>query len=383
MRFNRKGWTLALALMLAVFLPAKALAETSFEGTVVAGETVGVTAPFGGVISNLSLRAGSKINLGEPIATMETTKVYAPEDGVVTGLFAEPGDGVEDVTTRYGAVLFIAPTRKYSIAADIEKAYNSSDTKYVQIGETVYIACTSDGAHKATGIITKAEGTGYTVETTSGELLMEETVSIYRSEDRTTKSRIGRGTVSRTSEVAVKGTGSVLTMHVSDGDSVSRGDLLFETVEDTINGLYATSNEILSEVSGVVATVDVSAGTKVSKGTTLMTVYTLESMQVEIDVDEYDLARIHEGDQVTLSFNWDEEAQKSYSGTVDMISHVSSATESDAIYKAYIDFEPDESIRLGMTVTVYTVGEGDAQEEESHGVEDEQDAVEEPGEEET
>lgn len=90
---------------------------------------------------------------------------------------------MDTVTQRYGAVLYLSPAEKYTISASINKAYNSSETRYVTIGETVYISCTADGKHTATGVITGAEGTNYTVETTSGELLMEETVAIYRSAD--------------------------------------------------------------------------------------------------------------------------------------------------------------------------------------------------------
>lgn len=102
--------------------------------------------------------------------------------------------------------------------------------------ERVYISCTADGAHTAEGIITAASGTSYTVETTSGELLMEETVYIYRDEALTASSRLGRGTVSRTAETAVSGTGSIVKLHVQDGETVQRGQLLFETVTGSLDG---------------------------------------------------------------------------------------------------------------------------------------------------
>jgi len=64
-------------LMAMLLLPAFALAETTFDGVVVAGDAVSVTAPFGGTVSNFRLRAGSLISLGDEIATIETGKVYA------------------------------------------------------------------------------------------------------------------------------------------------------------------------------------------------------------------------------------------------------------------------------------------------------------------
>ncbi len=360
---RKKGMLCALALVLAL-LPACALGETTFDGTVVAGESVSVTAPFGGTVSSFRLRAGSLIALGDRIAAIETTKVYASADGVIAGVFAQPGDAIENVTSRYGAVMYIVPDRKYSISADIEKAYNSSETKYINIGETVYITCASDGAHTAQGIVTAASGTTYTVETTSGELLMEETVNLYRDASRSTKTRVGKGTVGRTAEIAVTGSGSLLKLHVQDGDRVSRGDLLFETVTGQVDGLFATDNEIVSDVSGVVASVNTSAGATVNKGDTLLTVYTMDSAQIEISVDEYDLVTIAEGDRVRISFNYDESKTEQTEGVVSMISHISSeASGGEASYQAYIDFTPDEDVRIGMTVVVTTIDAEDAPEE--------------------
>lgn len=349
-----------LSILLALaLLPTLALAETTFDGKVVAGDAVSVTAPFGGTVASFSLRAGSKIALGDAVATLDTTKVYASQPGTIAGVFAQEGDAVENVTSRWGAVMYIVPENKYTITADIDKAYNSSETKYVNIGETVYISCTSDGDHTAQGVVTAASGNTYTVETTAGELMMDETVSIYRSAGRTTKSRIGRGNVSRTAEVAVTGSGSILKLHVKDGDRVQRGQLLFETVTGSLDGLFATGNEILSDVAGVVAEVKTSAGASVNKGDTLLTVYTMDTLQIEIDVNEYDLPEISEGDVVSITFNYQQDKPTQLTGTVAMISHLSSSQDAEASYKAYIDFEPDDNVRIGMTAIVSTMEQPD------------------------
>ncbi len=375
---KRKFLLAALSLMLCVGFAGAALAETTFDGTVVSGESVGVTAPFGGTVSSFRLREGDEINPGDVIAEVRTTKVYASVDGVVTGVFGQPGDAVDDVVNRVGAVLYIEPDHKYTITADIQKAYSNSDTKYVNIGETVFIrSYYSSNGNTAVGVVTAADGTAYTVETTSGELLMEEDVYIYRSPDYDATSRIGKGTVSRTAEVAVGASGgtasgsgssaggstgsdggSILYMHVRDGDTVARGQLLYETVTGTLDGLYATGNQIVSDVSGIVASVNVSVGGTVGKGDTLLTVYPRDKMQVVIEIDEYDLADIHEGDTLRLEFNYDDSADSIYTGTVAMISHVSVSTgTSEVAYKAYVDFTPSKDIRLGMSVLASVAGD--------------------------
>lgn len=343
-----------LMLLLALLLPCTALAGTTFDGTVVVGNQVVITAPFGGTVESLAWREGSIIHLGDAVAQIQTTKVYAPADGVIAGSFAQEGDGVENVIGRYGAVMYIMPENRYTITADIAKAYNSSETRYINIGETVYMVCVSDGAHTAQGVVTAASGTGYTVETTSGELMLSESVYLYRDAACTAQSRIGKGTVGRTAEVAVSGSGSILRLHVKDGDRVQRGDLLFETVTGDLDGLYAQGPQVLSEVRGVVASVHASVGAKVSKGDTLLTVYPMDHMQVEITVNEYDLADIAEGDEVTLIFGSDGDSQVQTTGTVSMISYLSSSNDSEASYLTTIDFVPDASIRIGMTAVVET-----------------------------
>ena len=189
-------------------------------------------------------------------------------------------------------------------------------------------------------------------------------MNIYRDSERDSSSRIGRGTVSRTSEVAVGATGSVVALHVADGDTVKRGQLLLETVSGDLDGLYATGNRITSTVSGVVSSVNASAGATLNKGDTVLSVYPDGSLEIEIDVEEYDLGSISVGDDVRIRFNWDEDGVHDTQGSVRLISYLpetsSSGAEgtSDAIYNAYVTFTPDESIRLGMTVVVTRPGGG-------------------------
>lgn len=149
-------------------------------------------------------------------------------------------------------MLFIEPTNKYAIAASTEKAYNRSENKFIHVGETVYLKCTSDGSHRGTGVVTgmAKRPASTTWRSPGGEFYIAETVSIYRRSDYAESSRIGRGTVAAAKVVAIKGSGSILKMHVENGDFVERGELLFETVTGTLDGLYAPGNEIICEVSG-------------------------------------------------------------------------------------------------------------------------------------
>ena len=264
---------------------------------------------------------------------------------------AEAGDSAGQT------VLSIAPMSKYTVTADISDAYDSAANKHVTVGETVYMECSRDGSHVAVGRVVKAEGSAYTVEVTGGELYMEETVYIYRDEEHSSSARIGSGTVSRTAELAVSGTGRVAELYVSEGERVERGQLLFtcveaDTVEDALLG-----GEIRSTASGVVASVAAHAGQQAAVGSTVLTVYPPEGFCVELSVEEADLAAVNVGDSVRLSFDFDPEGALTCEGTVTEISYLGESTEAGTVYTAWVDFDPPEDVRLGMTVTATVIAD--------------------------
>ena len=367
MKFN-KLMACLLALML---LGSQALASISFEGKVISSETQVISAPFGGLIDKVELRKGDLIHVGDAVATIQTTKVYAELDGVVSGVFAREGDDCEGITTRYGAVMYIEPTNKYVVSATTEKAYNSSATKYVHIGERVYLSCTKDGSHVGTAVVTSLKdvdesgNTPYTLEVTGGEFYMGETVGIFRNPDYSANSRIGRGTIQQNAAVAVKGSGSVLKLDVEVGERVERGQLLFETVEGALDGLYAMDNTIVSGIDGIVAEVEASQGASVTKGAKLIAVYPRDAMQIEMKISEMDMNDIHEGDRVSIEFEWDADGTVQLDGVVSGISHLGESKEGgDASYSAYVDFTPVESVRLDMSVIVYVMDEDEPVEDD-------------------
>ena len=356
-----KQKTIFSILAVCILVPSLAFASVSFEGTVVSSDTTAVMAAFGGVISSVSVQAGDVVDVGDVLADVTTTKVYASEAGEVTGIFGQVGDYVDNVVDRYGAVLYITPENKYIIEeADISRGYNDGENIYVHLGETVYLRSYSLSiGNLGEGVITAVDGDTFTVETTDGEFWVGETISVYRDSEYTTSSRIGRGDLSRAEEVAVGDTGgSIVAIYVQDGDVVERGQLLYETVSGELDNLTADGNELKSTAAGIVESIEISAGSSVEKGALVATVCSSDTMQVLVEINEYDLADVHVGDEVLLSFTYDDTGSSYITGTVEMISDISfSSDSSDVSYYVYIDFEPTEEIRLGMTVLMETIDE--------------------------
>ena len=362
------------ALLAAALLASQcALAESiTFTGTVAASKTVEVYAPIGGKVEAVSVEAGQQVSAGETLATLSTTKVYAEEAGTVTGVFGQPGDSAETVGSLYGAVVSIEGESVYSIAASTDNAYNSTATKFIHVGEAVYLSCYSDGTHTGAGVVTAVEGTDYTVRVTSGEFLIGETVNVYRGESAVSSMRIGRGTLNRVSPTAVTGTGSIVSIAVQPGDAVQRGDLLFETLDGAFDGLYMSGNEITADADGTVSQLNVQQGGTVQKGDVVAVLYPQGAMRVEAQVAEANLASIAVGDPVSIELIWNQDEEVTYPGTISGISALADSTgesmdgESTVTFTVYVDFTPDENTRYGMSAVVTTLdGEASVKKDEA------------------
>ncbi len=349
----------AIALTLALTcacLPA--VAEMIFDGTIGGDTYITLNAPFGGDVTNMNVRAGDRISKGDIVATISTTYVYAPVDGTVTGVFGAEGDSTESVSERYGGVMYIEPTNKYTVSATTDKAYNDSANRFIRVGEDVYLRCTADGSHMGVGrVISVGEDNSYKVEATGGEFLIGESVGIFRMSNYQTSSRIGLGTVKPTAPIAVKGAGSIIKLHVKSGDKVERGELLFETAEGALDGLYAPSAEVMSTTNGIVISVDAAEGTAAAQGAKIITVLPDDELYVTIKVLESDLGTISTGMGVQIDLLWNIGARERLNGTVTGISYLNGSETGEPSYTAYISFVPEDDVRLGMTALVYVSNE--------------------------
>ncbi len=355
----RKWYRFFVVFLLILSLPCFAFATSDYYGTVVCESTETEVAPFGGTVSNLTVRKGDLIRTGDPVCTIETKKVYAPLSGTVSGVFGEPGDSSEDIKTLRGGVVYIIPENHFTITANFSRSDKNPDN-YIGVGQKVWINRSKDfGVIAGTGIVVSmtpyAESEGqYTVEITSGEFVLTEKVGIFREESLDWSTGLGFGTVELTPDVAVSGDGSILKMHVKTGDKVKHGDLLFETVSGQLEDLKGQENTIRSTVTGIVKTVETVDGASVDKESPLMTVYPLEKLQVCAVIPETDLGLLVSGSPVRLQFS----NNLVRDGKVSSVSYLSEGDEGTstatgyAQYKVYFDFEDKENVRQGMFVTI-------------------------------
>ena len=346
-----------LSLLLAVSLSAScALADSiSINGTVTAAETSEVYAPIGGTVASVAVEAGQEVAAGDVLYTLRTSKVYAEEDGTVTGIFGEPGDSADTVSQRYGAVLYLEGNSVYTVSASTDNAYNSTSTKFVHVGETVYLECRSNSNRTGAGVITAIEGTSYTVEVRNGTFIPGDSVDIFRDSAFTNSRRVGRGTVQRKNPTAVTASGSIVRIAVSDGDVVKRGDLLLETLDGSFDGLYMSGEEVRTTEAGIIQTIRAEQGSSLQKDSVAAVLYSRGSMRIEAELPEDSLRDLSVGDPVSIELESDE--SKTYEGTVTMISGIASEAagqDSGVTYRVFISFTPDSDVRYGMSVIVTT-----------------------------
>ena len=348
---------ISLLILCVLLFPGLAAAE-QFEGNVAATtDTVLVTSPYGGTLQTVAVREGQKISAGDTIAAMQTTKYYAPEDGTIRGIFAEPGDTLSDTE----AMLYIGPASEYTVNCSTNKAYVSQDTKYITIGEPVYLVSITGETYSGEGIVTAVDQTGYTVETTSGDFYLGTNVYIYRGPDQYTEARLGRGTIYRKDETPVYASGSLLKLYVENGETVTRGQLLFETISGDMAYTASQDGVITSGVTGVISSLNVAVGDAVTKDSVLMTVIPTGSYEIEFLISEDLLNSVYIGQDASIVFDWSEDLADIVPGKVTRISYASEpnegtdSTTTATQFKGYITFAADATVKEGMSVTIETM----------------------------
>ena len=341
-----------ILLALAVMLPALGLAEEAVEldGAIEAARTVTVLAPYSGVVSGVDAKAGDAIASGDALLSIGTTAVYADFDGTVTGVFAQPGDGAASVQERYGALGYVERESLYMASCSTTGAASDNENKIIHVGEKVYLRSTQNEKRQGEGIVTAVEGSNYTVEVTDADSLnYSDRVRVYRDVRHNSSDCIGAGVISRIDPVKVTGEGYVLAVHVQAGQSVKRGDLLFELVPDQLDGMNGGDGTVAMPEDGVVISVAAENGARVEKNAPLLTYCPQGALELVLSVDEDDLAAVAVGDAMRVTL--DAYPDKVLTGTVTAISGVGTSDGGRVAYGVTLVLEDNDLARIGMNAT--------------------------------
>lgn len=340
------------ALLVALMLPACALAENTIriDGTIEAVKTQTITAPHSGMVGDFSVRAGDTLAAGDALFTLSAEKVYADFDGTVTGIFAEPGDSAASVQARYDALCYMERAELYTAQCSTSGGNNDNENKIIHVGETVYIQSTANKDRKGIARITAVNDRNYTIEVLKEkDMRLNEQIKVYREDDYDSEDCIGSGKLKRINPVAVTAEGYVRSVHVTEGQQVQRGDLLFEVVPDALEGMQGCDGTVTMPRDGVLLSVLAESGTEIAKDQPMATYCEKQDMQLVCPVDEEDLTYITVGMEVQVTL--DAYRGQTITGTVLSIAGAGAEEGSSTSFDVTIALESSENVRVGMNAT--------------------------------
>jgi len=344
-----------ISAVLVLLLTFCAAAETiAFEGTAVSTATEACAFIYGGTVSSVNIGVGDRVSEGDVLYTIETTKVYASQSGTLR-LFGDEGDDCADVTARYGAVAYIEPEVQYTMSCSTSSAYDSEANRVIHPGEKVYLRSYSTYTHTGTGMVTSVSGTSFSVEVTSGSFDTGESVNVFRNASFDSSTRIGRGSISHADPVAYAGEGLIVSFGAKNGDTVTRGQVLFETVSGAYTGDTSDHTRLTAPASGVISAVSASKGSSVSTGSAACEILPDSALRIQITVGEADLSAVTAGMSVDIELPYYMDGEIALKGTVEKISLIGEAMSADdaqAGYTVYIIPENSGLIRYGMNAIV-------------------------------
>jgi multidrug efflux pump subunit AcrA (membrane-fusion protein) len=325
------------------------------KGTVQAADTVNVFAPVGGQLLPMDLEAGDVVKEGDSLFTVRPLQALAAGDGVIRLLRGSAGDMAEGVIQQYGALCYIDREGVNWVRATVGTAYNKPENRAIVVGETlrVYNGDENDPI-ELTGTVILVDGKNYVVEIPAGEFDLEDTARLYRGTGDTynNKDKVGEGKVERATLLPVMAQGMIAAVHVTEGQKVKKGDVLFTL--DSASTVYTKPAQPAGTAprGGVISAIYAQEGQQVMKDQLMLAIEPLDAPEVVVDVDELDIPSVKVGQLMRVKA--DALGEDTLLGTVIKISPLGISVLDTTKYPVTLSIQnPPESLLPGMHVTAY------------------------------
>ena len=344
-----------LTALLLAFTPAMAQESSLLlTATVEPIQTFALKAPASGELLPFTVRAGDTAAAGETLFTVEPVRVYAPIDGTVSAVFAQPGDVAEGVSARYGAVLYIDYAQRWQLQASTRSGADRAENRDLHIGQQVYLRSNNEENH-ADGIITQVDlaSGAITVQVIGGDIKYNHTVRVYRTPDYHYEALIARGTLSTVAPYAVSASGTITDVGVDAGETVHAGDYLFSYVPEQLDPerrAQADATEAKAAADWIITGVNVQPGASVQKGQTLLTAIRTGDYELTAQVPETDVSAVAVGDVFIASF--EELDAAPVEALVTAISPLGSVSGDETVYTLRLSFAVPDGVWPGMHATI-------------------------------
>ena len=300
--------------------------------------------------------------------------VRAEVDGTVSTLKVAKGDEV----TSGQEVAIIRDSSKMLLTLE----FPAADAANFSVGQTAQV--TLDGTfEQLDGTVTSVTGTD---ALSTGNLLTRTvTIAVRNAGGLTTAqaatasingvSSIGSATFGYQAErtLTAQAAGTVTSIHVQEGQTVAKDDILIELSGDDLTESIQSASETLrsaeislqnlqdtmanytvtSPISGTIIEKDAKVGDAVKSGDTLCVIYDLSYLEMVINVDELQISSLTVGQKVQITA--DAVQDKNYVGTVTRVSMKGTSNGGTTTYPVKVRIDETDGLRPGMNANAEIV----------------------------
>ncbi|MBR4474791.1 MAG: HlyD family efflux transporter periplasmic adaptor subunit [Oscillospiraceae bacterium] len=342
---------LVCLVLLAAMTAVPAAAETDLtaysisNGTVQASAFDDLTAPCSGTLLPFDWSIGDTVEAGTVLFQMMTTRITAPENGIVSCLFVEEGDSADAAMSTYGAVATLEPEHLLRMHGNYNGAHQEQDCLHIHVGQPLFFKL---GHEKGSGVVISNSDRDYEVEIFTGEYNIDKILTLYKDEDYDYHGRVGEGKVYRRDDVTIGASCVVTELLVKRGDSVKKGDTLLLLLPPDAD--LGAVPDVTAPSAGVISTVGAASGQQVWKGQLLARISRTDSLEIVADVDEMDLNGLKVGDRVPVTLDTNE--SEILTGTVTEISGLGVTRQNAAYFTVHLTVDKSD-LMLGQSASVY------------------------------
>ena len=304
------------------------------------------------------------VNTGEPLRGKFSNEItiYAPCDGRIMAIYIEPGDDALAVYRKKGAVAMISTDGRMKVEL------TGLSGSLLALGDTVRV--TGEGVDtEGTVVSLTRRGTEATVQvmgddyemdtpvkviTTAGEMVGEGLLAINKpmavsAYGGTIKGlSVKEGDMVKRYDVMARLVWDEAPLYI-DNDSILR-DYVKAKLELEAAVKKREALKVTAPCDGTVTSVTVSAGDSVSAGDRLLSLVGEDGMTVTLKVDELDIVSVEPGQRVTLTVDALEDA--ALTGTVEKIAPLGNVGSGVTTYDVTIELhDVDGRVRGGMNVS--------------------------------
>ena len=306
--------------------------------------------------------------------TVDRQYVRAEVDGTVSSLKVAKGDEV----TSGQEVAIIRDSSRMLLTLE----FPAADAANFSVGQTAQV--TLDGTfEQLDGTVTSVTGTD---ALSTGNLLTRTvTIAVQNAGGLTTAqaatasingvSSIGSATFGYQAErtLTAQAAGTVTSIHVQEGQTVAKNDILIELSGDDLTESIQSASETLrsaeislqnlqdtmanytvtSPISGTIIEKDAKVGDAVKSGDTLCVIYDLSYLEMVINVDELQISSLTVGQKVQITA--DAVQDKNYVGTVTRVSMKGTSNGGTTTYPVTIRIDETDGLRPGMNANAEIV----------------------------